>query len=48
MAENNWVSVVITPISGVIILLMTGRGPPCRSIGADRLPNYIRDSDMPI
>ncbi len=26
-----WVTGVVTPISGAIILLITGRGPPCRS-----------------
>ena len=27
--ENKWVTRVITPASGVITLLWTGRGPPC-------------------
>ena len=30
MAENEWVTGIIAPVSRGIALLITGRGPPCR------------------
>ena len=33
MAKNKWVTrVIITPVSGVITLLITEKGPPCRTL----------------
>ena len=31
MAENKWVTGVVTPINGVVTLFKTGRGPSCNA-----------------
>ena len=36
MAENKWVTGVITLLIGVINIFISGRGPPCRLVKDSR------------
>ena len=45
MAENKWVTGVITPIKGVITLLITSRGPPCTTMHHHAILLYFSAMD---